>query len=69
VGYEVVEVNTSDSRNASDKGIKGGISGKVNNRVKELVTNTPLGLGAAASPGARGGRGRRHERRHSRGWQ
>jgi hypothetical protein len=44
-GFEVVEVNASDTRNKSDSKIKEGIAGKLSNRVKELVTNTAISLG------------------------
>jgi len=47
LGLDVVEVNASDARNKSDKKVKGGIDGKLSNRMKELVTNTAIGDGTA----------------------
>lgn len=43
LGYEVVEVNASDTRNKSDPKGKGGIAGKTANRIRELVTNSAIG--------------------------
>jgi replication factor C subunit 1 len=45
LGYEVVEVNASDTRNKSDSKLKEGIAGKMANRIRELVTNTAIGIG------------------------
>eukprot|EP00892_Ulva_mutabilis_P010717 jgi/Ulvmu1/8017/UM004_0254.1 len=41
-GFEIVEVNASDTRNKSDAKLKDGINGKLSNRIKELVNNTSL---------------------------
>ena len=40
----MVEVNASDTRNKADAKRKEGIAGKTSNRIKELVTNTSIGL-------------------------
>jgi replication factor C subunit 1 len=44
MGFDVVEVNASDTRNKSDTKYKEGIGGKTSNRMKELVTNTAIGF-------------------------
>lgn len=41
-GFEVVEVNASDTRNKSDTKLKDGINGKLSNKIKELVNNTSI---------------------------
>jgi replication factor C subunit 1 len=46
-GFDVIEVNASDSRDKADKA--GGINGKLANRVKELVSNTGLRRSATNS--------------------
>ena len=45
MGFELVEVNASDARGKSDSKTKNGIDGKMSNRIKELVTNTAIGVG------------------------
>lgn len=47
-GFEIVEVNASDTRNKSDSKLKDGINGKLSNRIKELVTNSSIHLSTAA---------------------
>lgn len=47
-GFEIVEVNASDTRNKSDAKLKDGINGKLSNRIKELVTNSSIHLSTAA---------------------
>ena len=39
LGFEVVEVNASDTRGASGKDVKDGVAGKASNAVREMVTN------------------------------
>ncbi|GLC37764.1 hypothetical protein PLESTB_001474400 [Pleodorina starrii] len=56
-GFEVVEMNASDTRNKSGK-VSDGIAGKQSNVIKEMVSNTTLpGMGLAGAP--RGGAPRR----------
>ncbi|GFR43759.1 hypothetical protein Agub_g4871 [Astrephomene gubernaculifera] len=52
-GYEVVEMNASDTRNKSSK-VSEGIAGKQSNVIKEMVSNTTLPLGLMGG-GAGGG--------------
>lgn len=42
-----MEVNASDTRNKADSKRKDGIAGKTSNRVKELVTNSCIGVRGA----------------------
>ncbi len=48
LGFEVIEVNASDTRNKADgqATVKAGIAGKLANSIKELTTNTAIGMGA-----------------------
>lgn len=46
LGFQVVEVNASDTRSKSDAKAGGGMAGKLSNVVREMVTSTAL---AAAS--------------------
>lgn len=39
LGFEVVEVNASDTRGASGKDVKEGVGGKASNAIREMVTN------------------------------
>lgn len=42
VGYQIVEVNASDTRSKADAKTAGGMAGKTSNLVKEMVTSTAL---------------------------
>jgi len=42
LGFSVMEVNASDSRNKASKDVQTGLSGSISNQVKELVTNRGL---------------------------
>ncbi|CAL6300350.1 unnamed protein product [Bathycoccus prasinos] len=42
LGFSVMEVNASDSRNKASKDVQTGLSGSTSNQVKELVTNRGL---------------------------
>ena len=42
LGFSVMEVNASDSRNKASKDVHTGLSGSTSNQVKELVTNRGL---------------------------
>lgn len=42
-GYDVVEMNASDTRNKADSKVSAGINGKLSNQIKEMATNTALG--------------------------
>lgn len=44
LGYNVMEVNASDSRSKSDREVKCGINGRLANVVRELVTNRRMVL-------------------------
>ena len=44
LGYQPVEINASDTRNKADSKITGGMGGKLANAVKEMCTNTAIGL-------------------------
>ena len=44
LGFTVIEVNASDTRNKSDKAVKGGIGGKQSNSLKELVTSNTINV-------------------------
>jgi hypothetical protein len=46
LGFDVVEVNASDTRNKADSKLRDGIGGKLSNRVKELVTNSAIASAA-----------------------
>ena len=48
-GYDVVEVNASDTRSKADVKSGTGIAGKLSNIVKEMVTSTSI----AGSSGAK----------------
>ncbi|KXZ52854.1 hypothetical protein GPECTOR_8g236 [Gonium pectorale] len=52
-GFEVVEMNASDTRNKSGK-VSDGIAGKQSNVIKEMVSNTTLPLGMMGTMGAGG---------------
>ena len=39
LGFEVTEVNASDTRGASGKDVKEGVGGKASNAIREMVTN------------------------------
>lgn len=39
LGFEVMEVNASDTRGASGKDVKEGVGGKASNAIREMVTN------------------------------
>ena len=41
-----MEVNASDTRNKSDKSALKGVAGKLSNAIRELATNTAIGVGA-----------------------
>lgn len=49
-GFDVVEVNASDSRTKADAKAKDGIAGKLSNRIKEMVSNQGLMRGEAGGP-------------------
>ena len=42
LGFSVMEVNASDSRNKASKDVHTGLSGQLQTKVKELVTNRGL---------------------------
>ena len=42
VGFSVVEVNASDTRNKSDTNVRAGVNNKLSNMVRELTTNTAV---------------------------
>ncbi|GER53079.1 replication factor C subunit 1 [Striga asiatica] len=44
LGFQVIEVNASDSRGKADAKIEKGIGGSTSNSIKELVSNESLGL-------------------------
>lgn len=52
LGLEVIEVNASDTRNKADgqATVKAGIAGKLANSIKELTTNTAIGMGSDGRP-------------------
>lgn len=43
LGYRIVEVNASDTRNKADSNAGQGINGKASNRIREMVTSTRWG--------------------------
>jgi hypothetical protein len=45
-----VEVNASDTRNKSDKSALKGVGGKLSNSIRELATNTAIGVGTDGKP-------------------
>ena len=45
LGYLPVEVNASDTRNKADTSALKGVGGKLANSIKELATNSAIGLG------------------------
>eukprot|EP00271_Cylindrocystis_brebissonii_P022485 TRINITY_DN8672_c0_g1_i1.p1 TRINITY_DN8672_c0_g1~~TRINITY_DN8672_c0_g1_i1.p1 ORF type:complete len:642 (-),score=151.06 TRINITY_DN8672_c0_g1_i1:634-2475(-) len=49
LGFDVIEVNASDSRGKSDKDLKAGLNGHTANGVKELVTNRAIAFGLPTS--------------------
>lgn len=48
-GFEVVEVNASDTRSKADSSALKGIGGKLANMVKELTTNKSMGFGGGGA--------------------
>ncbi|KAL6746133.1 hypothetical protein V8C86DRAFT_3150089 [Haematococcus lacustris] len=50
-GYEIVEMNASDTRSKADSKVSAGIGGKLANVIKEMATNTTLLFGAASGAG------------------
>lgn len=50
LGFTPVEVNASDTRNKADNSILKGIGAKLANSIKELSTNSSIGLGADHKP-------------------
>ena len=53
LGFEVVEVNASDTRNKADTKYKEGIGGKTSNRMKELVTNKAISMSDGKAAGVK----------------
>ena len=53
LGFAVVEINASDTRNQAEKDVNKGMNGRLANVIKEMVTNTTLG-GNASGGGGRG---------------
>ena len=45
-----MEVNASDTRNKADNSALKGVGAKLANSIKELATNTAIGLGADHQP-------------------
>ena len=50
LGFTPVEVNASDTRNKADNSALKGIGAKLANSIKELATNTAIGMGADHKP-------------------
>ena len=50
LGFTPVEVNASDTRNKADASALKGVGAKLANSIKELSTNTAIGLGADDKP-------------------
>lgn len=50
LGFLPVEVNASDTRNKSDKSALKGVAGKLSNSIRELATNTAIGVGVDGKP-------------------
>lgn len=50
LGFTPVEVNASDTRNKADSSALKGIGAKLANSIKELATNTAIGMGADHKP-------------------
>lgn len=50
LGFTPVEVNASDTRNKADSSALKGIGAKLANSIKELATNTAIGLDANNNP-------------------
>jgi replication factor C subunit 1 len=48
LGFDVVEVNASDTRNKADSKTREGIGGKTSNRIKEMVNNAAIALNCTA---------------------
>jgi len=50
LGFTPVEVNASDTRNKADNSALKGVAAKLANSIKELATNTAIGMGADHKP-------------------
>ncbi|KAL3132947.1 hypothetical protein ABBQ38_006860 [Trebouxia sp. C0009 RCD-2024] len=50
LGFTPVEVNASDTRNKADASALKGVAAKLANSIKELATNTAIGLGTDHKP-------------------
>ncbi|DBA97121.1 TPA: hypothetical protein ACH3X1_014891 [Trebouxia sp. C0004] len=50
LGFTAVEVNASDTRNKADNSALKGVGAKLANSIKELATNTAIGMGADHKP-------------------
>ena len=50
LGFTPVEVNASDTRNKADASALKGVGAKLANSIKEMATNTAIGLGADHKP-------------------
>lgn len=50
LGFTPVEVNASDTRNKADTSALKGLGGKLSNSIRELATNTAIGLGTDNKP-------------------
>ncbi len=50
LGFTPVEVNASDTRNKADNSALKGVGAKLANSIKELATNTAIGMGADHKP-------------------
>ena len=50
LGFTPVEVNASDTRNKADNNTLKGMGGKLSNSIRELATNTAIGLDVNNKP-------------------
>ena len=50
LGFTPVEVNASDTRNKADNNALKGMGGKLSNSIRELATNTAIGLDSNNKP-------------------
>lgn len=50
LGFTPVEVNASDTRNKADNNALKGMGGKLSNSIRELATNTAIGMDSNNKP-------------------
>ena len=62
LGYDVVEVNASDTRSKADASVLKGVGGKVANSIKELTTNTSIEFTTPAVGAGGAGSSKYHQR-------